>query len=601
MAKQVNTQQQLDKSVDKGAAYILNLKSKQTRLKLPGDTHYTFDSAGDFFQQFGQGVLDIIKKEGKLFVEELEQDIKENEFFKQIMRAKDLFESKFGIDAFLRDTFNDDKLTAEANDLIQKQLAKAKELAPAAISSALAYQDAKKKEKAAKKALAEIEGVKDTVVVVPNNTERTLFEYHNGDSFVTDITFDSNMLPPIINGIYQFNTTFVGTVNDMYDEAEGRGEFVLNGPIRIDLGLPPLKLKASGNDVDDPLYESEVVLADMVVYNHNVSGNPNVVLGYTVPFRSLGFDTFEEYLTAEAETRAENVSERMVNRSVEPPFANNNSVKYFNDAVEALAKSMPDFAANMFDVLVSTYKRNPIFNYEELMQKWKGEFIHGRSMGEIRARPVNYDEFVNYHNFVFRIASISVPQSSTQSDTISFLNRKIPVTSAKTSFKNQSSLSFRADQALFFTDEIQRMSGNFIYNVVKEQGSSSFLEEGANKALYGTFYMPFGPAYHLDEDNENKINIYVPMYDSSLDTKYRHSMFDPYLMPDVKDYYANTMKLTKIPVYCFEDVRFLGNSDIPLNSQSAGIINITVNFIYRRLFKFYTDFRAPGEEESSSA
>lgn len=604
MAKQIDTQQQLDKSVSKGTAYILNLRSKQTRFSLPGDKHYTFNSAADFFQQLGQGTLDILRKEGKLFVEELVQDVRDNELYKQVMRAKDLFESKFGIEAFLHDTFDDSKLTSEANDLIQKQLSKAKELAPAAISAGLAYQEAKKKEKAAQKALAEVEGVKDVIVVVPDSTERAIFDYYNG-GFVSNTTAgDDGLLPPIINGLDYFNTKFVGSVNEAYAEAESRGEFVLNGPERDVLGLPQIKLKAAdGEDSDAPLFESEVVLPDMLVYNHNVSNDPNSVLGYTVPFRSLGFNTFAEYLEAEAEKRAAAMSERMANKSVEPPFANNNSVKYFNDAVEALAKSMPDFAANMFDVLVSTYKRVPIFNYEDIWQKEEGIFVHDSdpSEGDILHLPVNYDEFVNYHNFVFRIASITVPQSSVQTDTVSFLNRKIPITTAKTSFKNQSSLSFRADQALFFTDEIQRMSGNFVYNVAVESGDTSAIEYGANKALYGAFYMPFGPAYHLDEDNNNKINIYVPMYDSSLDTKYRHSMFDPYLMPNVKDYYANTMKLTKIPVYCFEDVRFLGNSDIPLNSQSAGIINITVNFIYRRLYKFYTDFRAPGEESSSAS
>lgn len=595
MANQTDIQQQLDDSLAKGTSYILNLRPSQDKFVLPEDKHYTFDSAIDFFQQAGQGTLDILRKEGKLLVEELKYDIKNDDLYKTVMRVKDFVSNDLlGVGSFIEDTFDNEKLTAEANSAIQKQLAKAKEIAGDSISAALAYQQAKKN-------LAEVEGLRETVVVT-DDTERAVFDYYNG-GFVSNTTAGKKNLPPIINGLDNFKTKFAGIVNDVYDKAESMGTFVLNGPIRSSLNLPTLKLKvAKSNDSDEPLFTTEVVLADMVVYNHNVSGSPNTVLGYTVPFRSLGFDTFEDYLKATAEERAETISAQMKDKSVEPPFANNNSVKYFNDAIESLAKSMPDFASNMFDVLVSTYKREPVFDYEELMYKEEGIFVHDSdpSEGDTLRLPINYEEFVNYHNFVFRVASIAVPQSSVQTDTINFLNRKIPITTAKTSYKNQSSLTFRADQALFFTDEIQRMSGNFVYNVTVEPGSTSALEYGANKALYGAFYMPMGPAYHLDEDNNNKINIYVPMYDSSLDTMYRHSMFDPYLMPNVKDYYANTMKLTKIPVYCFEDVRFLGNSDIPLNSQSAGIINITVNFIYRRLYKFYTDFRAPGEESSSA-
>lgn len=584
-------QEELNESVEKGRNFVVSYRSKNPNFIRPDEKHYTFVSAVDFFTQLGNGALDILKKEGKLFIEDLKN---ESVFYQQFARIQDLFNSKFGAEAFLRDTFNDTTLERDARSMIQKQLNEAKEAGKKSIHSAV---ENNKRQKEAKKKLAEIEGVKDVIKVLPNETERTLFTYNNSTNVLEKTTDDNGYIAPVILGVNNFKEDFINELNNANEYLESIGKDAAAKDAKSNKILEANMIKARQFKLpesdDDPIFALVTHVPDMIYQVHNISKNPTEVLKYTTPYADLGYESFAKFLTADDDTRIQNakiVAQKLNDKYIDPPFSHNNTMSFFNDSIEALAKSMPDFASNMFDVLIGTYKRDPeSFQYKEWFDRKDGQFIKDIDL-DTSHYPKAYKKFVNYYNFVFRVASISIPQSTTQVNTVSFLNRKIPVASTKSSIKNQSTFSFRADQALFFTDEIQKLSGSFIYKTVDSTHKASDIQQTAKQALYGTMFMPFGPAYNLSEDNENKINIYVPMYDSSLDTEFRHSIFDPYLMSD-KDYYSNIMKIKKIPVFCFEDVRFLGNSDISLNSQSGGPIDITVNFIYRRLYKFYTDFR----------
>jgi hypothetical protein len=266
------------------------------------------------------------------------------------------------------------------------------------------------------------------------------------------------------------------------------------------------------------------------------------------------------------DTRANSLSfaksMREINKTYEEAEKNPESL---NSVIQWLKLAGPDAMKNMFDCfVVFRGGKTPVENTSLMFEGEDDVVCQNMMLGNV---------------FAVRVTNVKIPQPESQTFSLPFLEREIAKTKAKVSMRYTASFSLDLDQNLFYLDKFQRLAGRYT-RITKDWSS----EKGApyssvtanyttppkgNKFIMNMLSRVWHSQMRYDDVDKRRIDIIVQMKN---------------LSPQVSAEYQ--YKDIDMPVYVFEDVRFLGSADdIEFSRESSDKMEVTEKFIFRRLYK----------------
>ena len=325
--------------------------------------------------------------------------------------------------------------------------------------------------------------------------------------------------------------------------------------------------------------------------------------------------------------------------------------KYFNKAIKLLAESMPDFMPNMFDVLLTVGNEKPISIFSD-DKALRTQLLYNSSyivpiQTRKNASPVSFktgqedidvdsrdykDRIVNARTLAMRCTGITLPGIESSTYDFQWLNHTISKVGSRSNRHYTSSMTIRLDMPLFFADAFLELAGqystvNFQDPVKMNYYLNHYYFHNKNKT---PVLSSDGKSFDI-QDNDTRINLYVPLFDfnnvkNNPNAKYgalnvakditsqaggdasvvgtvggfvtggKKMPFNAYGFPN--DYlrgekWAHDTRITSTPVYCFEDVNFLGVDNLSFTtSGGTSPMTTTVEFTFRRFYKFLWDMNA---------
>jgi hypothetical protein len=434
---------------------------------------------------------------------------------------------------------------------------------------------------------------------VATDTERALHTYYSTSNVMTKENTESGKIS-ILCGINTYGTSLATAINQQLENGstvDGDTVAYENMPINYS----QFKFDSTNN-----LLVQKTRFPDIYYYCYS----DNSEKGFYSYSSLNGYGSMSEFLStgssiiSSASSIQQSITKHMINTVSTPK--NTSSLneatrhKYLNEAIGLLEESMPDFSPNMFDVILADMTEK--IDYSRVP---KSDPLATNSWGHTAFNgPIqNYSDRYSYEKnvitertFAFRVGSISIPQAETSKEDYKFLNTSVPLVNSTVKMNYSSLLTLRLDQAMLFADRFTKEGGNFVFDRVSNIPKSTQMFQSARKfALHSVFFNSGSldgsfSSYNLDspEQEEIKRNLYVKMLDKTTTAnstgapKYIYS----YGIRNGDKTLYNDAKILKHPMYCFEDVRFLGiDNSIQFKSDGAGPIIITIPFIFRRSYK----------------
>jgi hypothetical protein len=281
----------------------------------------------------------------------------------------------------------------------------------------------------------------------------------------------------------------------------------------------------------------------------------------------------------------------------------NNSIdeyeKIKNNSIKSLLKAFPDFYSNMFDIalvwvenyddLSLTFKSNKDKKInDEINKTWLSFLTQMPSSFQNPNKYVSFDSSsppsfssanslttiddtvvkIASEGFSVRVASVEIPQGMSESFETSFMTTKIFRVASKTIKEHKSVLSMNVDQELYYTDCINALASQYSMTIEKV----------------------FNPMFNkVDIVQQNKYLKNLFPYIMSKKTGHWNIYVNMINLSPMQSYINNNAVVTeskKMPVYVFEDVKFLGQNDgFSFTRDSANKLIAQFPFIYRRDYK----------------
>src|SRR5574344_112505 len=441
-------------------------------------------------------------------------------------------------------------------------------------------------------------GVTTKLKYVATDSERALHTYYTSSSVLLEEQKASGKIA-VLCGIDTYGTKLATALNKQLTDGasvtkSASGSYDYNGL--------PIEYSQFEYDATNKIIAQKTRFPDIYYYCYS-----NNSKGGFYSYATLdGYGTTKEFLLSggkaisSSDSLQQNITKHMI-KTVKAPMhtASVNSAtrhKYLNEAIGLLEESMPDFSPNMFDVLLVDmaekidYSRVPTSN-PLITNSWGHTAFNG---------PVSsYSDRYSYENsiipertFAFRVGSISIPQAETSKEDRKFLNTTVPSVNSSVKMNYSSSLTLRLDQAMLFADRFTKESGNFIFDRIDNIPEKGQIYQSARKMSLHSVFFPSGTmdgtfsSYNLANPEQNiKRNLYIRMIDKTTSSQYGNYVYNYGISHGDKTLY-NDAKLITHPMYCFEDVRFLGiDGNIQFKSDSASALSVSIPFIFRRSYK----------------
>ncbi|MCF0126694.1 MAG: hypothetical protein HUJ68_13260 [Clostridia bacterium] len=254
--------------------------------------------------------------------------------------------------------------------------------------------------------------------------------------------------------------------------------------------------------------------------------------------------------------------------------------KYSNNkAIDKIIRSGADFEGNQFQAMLYWFDENGSMEnvFYQYFSGYSSTLVYEKSNLKDQNNPINsidskldYDTkykqaILSKEGFLVRFANIKMPTIKKESYTIKVGMQTIEKVKTTQNITPQATFNFRLDANLEWLDFFNKASGNYSTLTQNNNGLSDWRTNISQVTKF------FTPSNYTTTNrlclfvNSNCFDITNQLYRFKEDFEEQRN-FIPFS-------------------YVFQDVKFLGPSNVSYSSEGAGSQDVSVDFIYKRLRK----------------